>query len=70
MRPNQAMQRTASRTAVYLLRVCHPPFGCVARALQGSRSLILCLVRWREVQKREMIWQEESFYLRACFLSP
>jgi membrane protease YdiL (CAAX protease family) len=27
-RPNQAMQRTASQPAIYLLRVCHPPFGC------------------------------------------
>ena len=30
-RPNQAMQRTASEPAFYVLRVCHPPFGCVAR---------------------------------------
>jgi hypothetical protein len=28
--PNQAMQRTASRAAIYLLCVYHPPFGCVA----------------------------------------
>jgi membrane protease YdiL (CAAX protease family) len=29
-RPNQAMQRTASQPAIYLLRVCHPPLPCVA----------------------------------------
>jgi membrane protease YdiL (CAAX protease family) len=28
--PNQAIQRTASRAAIYLLCVCHLPFGCVA----------------------------------------
>jgi uncharacterized protein len=28
--PNQAMQRTASRAAIYLLCVYHPPFDCVA----------------------------------------
>ena len=31
--PNQAMQRTASKPAFYLLRVCHPPNSCV-----GSHS--------------------------------
>ena len=30
-RPNQAMQRTASRAATDVLCVCHPRFGCVAR---------------------------------------
>jgi membrane protease YdiL (CAAX protease family) len=30
-RPNQAMQRTASRAAVHVLCVCHPPVGCAAR---------------------------------------
>jgi hypothetical protein len=30
-RPNQAMQRTASKAATDVLRVCHPPVGCVAR---------------------------------------
>jgi hypothetical protein len=30
-RPNQAIQRTASQPAIYLLRVCHPPFGCESR---------------------------------------
>jgi hypothetical protein len=29
--PNQAMLRTASRAAIYVLSVCHLPFGCVAR---------------------------------------
>ena len=29
--PNEAMQRTASQPAIYLSRVCHPVFGCVAR---------------------------------------
>ena len=29
-RPNQAMQRTASKAATDALRVCHPRFGCVA----------------------------------------
>jgi hypothetical protein len=29
--PNQAMQRTASKAAIELLHVCHPPVGCVAR---------------------------------------
>ncbi len=28
---NQAMQRTASKAATGILRVCHPHFGCVAR---------------------------------------
>ncbi len=28
---NQAMQRTASRTAFYVMRVCHLLFGFVAR---------------------------------------
>ena len=27
-RPNQAMQRTASRRTVHLVSVCHPPFPC------------------------------------------
>jgi hypothetical protein len=31
MKPNQAMQRTASKAATNLLRVCYPRFGCVAR---------------------------------------
>jgi len=31
MEPNQAMQRTASRAAIHLLRVCHSPVGCVGR---------------------------------------
>jgi hypothetical protein len=31
---NQAMQRTASKAAIYGLRVCHPPFGCVARFIE------------------------------------
>ena len=30
-RPNQAMQRTASRAAIHLLCVCHPSAGCAAR---------------------------------------
>jgi hypothetical protein len=30
MRPNLAMQRTASKAAADVLRVCHPRFGCVA----------------------------------------
>ena len=30
-RPNHAMQRTASKPATEVLRVCHPHFGCVAR---------------------------------------
>jgi uncharacterized protein len=30
-RPNQAMQRTARQPAIYLLRGCHPPFGCKSR---------------------------------------
>ena len=30
---NQAMQRTASKPATDFLRVCHPPFGCVARCI-------------------------------------
>ena len=29
--PNQAMQRTASKAAIYILRICHPLFRCVAR---------------------------------------
>jgi hypothetical protein len=29
-RPNQGMQRTASKAAIDVLRVCHPRFGCVA----------------------------------------
>jgi hypothetical protein len=29
--PNHAMQLTASRAAIDVQRVCHPPFGCVAR---------------------------------------
>jgi hypothetical protein len=29
-RPNQAMQRTASKAAFYVRRVCHPRFACVA----------------------------------------
>jgi hypothetical protein len=29
--PNQTMQRTASKLATDVLRVCHPPFGCMAR---------------------------------------
>ena len=28
---NQAMQRTASKPATDVLRVCHPPFGCEPR---------------------------------------
>lgn len=28
--PNQAMQRSASKPAIEVLRVCHPRFGCVA----------------------------------------
>ncbi len=28
VRPNQAMQRTASPRTTYLMRVCHPPFLC------------------------------------------
>jgi hypothetical protein len=32
MRPNQAMQRTASRTAFHLMRVCHLPVDCKRRA--------------------------------------
>jgi hypothetical protein len=31
MRPNQAMQRTASQPTIYGLRICHPRFGGVAR---------------------------------------
>ena len=27
---NQAMQRTASKAAIDVVRVCHPPVGCVA----------------------------------------
>src|SRR4029077_747073 len=42
--PNQAMQRTASKPAIYLLCVYHPP-PTASHALQVSRSLILCLVR-------------------------
>ena len=30
-RPNQAMQRTASRAAIYVVSVCQPHAGCVAR---------------------------------------
>src|SRR5207237_5657388 len=30
-RPNHEMQRTTSQAAIYFLRICHPPFGCVAR---------------------------------------
>ena len=41
---NQAMQRTASQPAIYFLRVCQRPLAA-SHALQGSRSLILCLVR-------------------------
>jgi hypothetical protein len=29
--PNQAMQRTASQPTIYVLSVCHPPFGCESR---------------------------------------
>jgi hypothetical protein len=29
--PNQAMQRTASRTAFHFMSVCHPPDRCVDR---------------------------------------
>ena len=28
--PNQAMQRTASKAATDVVRICHPRFGCVA----------------------------------------
>ena len=33
MKPNQAMQRTASEPATDVLGVCHPRFGCGARSL-------------------------------------
>jgi len=29
--PNQGMQRTASRAAIYVESVCHPPFGRESR---------------------------------------
>jgi hypothetical protein len=29
-RPNQAMQRTASKPAICFLRICHRHFGCAA----------------------------------------
>jgi hypothetical protein len=31
LRLSQAMQRTASKLATEVKRVCHPDFGCVAR---------------------------------------
>ena len=30
-KPNQAMQRTASQPAIYVVRLCHPPLRSVAR---------------------------------------
>ena len=44
-RPNQAMQRTASKPATDVLRVAIHPSAAWHLAV-GSRSLILCLVRW------------------------
>jgi hypothetical protein len=32
-RPNQAMQRTASKPAIDTASLCHPPFSCVERCL-------------------------------------
>jgi hypothetical protein len=29
--PNQVMHQTASQASIYVLRVCHPPFGCESR---------------------------------------
>ena len=43
--PNQAMQRTASQPAIYLLCVCHPSFGCKSRFI-GLAVADLFLVRW------------------------
>jgi hypothetical protein len=43
MRPNQAaMERTASQPAIYVLRVCHPYFGCVARFIGLAVADLVC----------------------------
>ena len=44
-RPNQAMQLTASKPAIYAGGVCLVSVCCVA-CTEGSRQLIFCLVRW------------------------
>src|SRR5436309_5993596 len=43
-RPNQAMQRTASKAATGALCVCHPPSGCDPR-FEGLAVADLILVR-------------------------
>jgi hypothetical protein len=38
-RPNQSMKLTASKTAIYALGVCHPPFWLRGSSPQARRSL-------------------------------
>jgi hypothetical protein len=53
-RSNQAMQLTASKPAVYASSVCRRSVCCVA-CTEGSRQLILCLVRCDTVAERCVI---------------